>query len=94
MDEHGADPAWLGSGSLRWFRSARRLRVGKRSALYVMRTEEPEVIASEQAGRCTRLEWIGRDERGRELEIVAIELTHGGIAVIHVMPTVARRRSR
>jgi hypothetical protein len=40
--------------------------------------------------------WIGPDERGRELEIIAVEIDSGGDAdyllVIHVMPTELRGR--
>jgi len=40
-----------------------------------------------------RLIWVGEDERGRELEIVAIEKADY-ILVIHVMPTHDRRNAR
>jgi hypothetical protein len=36
------------------------------------------------------LRWVGTDGRGRELEIVAVELVDGGILVILVMPTLLR----
>ncbi len=37
-----------------------------------------------------RLVWIGEDDRGIELEIVALDLD-GAVVVIHVMPTAIRR---
>lgn len=37
-----------------------------------------------------RLDWIGDDDRGIELEIVALDLPEA-IVVIHVMPTDLRR---
>ncbi len=38
-----------------------------------------------------RLVWIGEDDRGIELEIVALDLDYA-IVVVHVMPTALRRR--
>lgn len=38
-----------------------------------------------------RLVWIGEDDRGIELEIVALDLIDA-IVVVHVMPTALRRR--
>ncbi len=38
----------------------------------------------------TTLSWIGPDERGRELEIVAVEKADC-LLVIHVMPTLYRK---
>jgi hypothetical protein len=39
------------------------------------------------------LSWVGRDERGRELEIVALEKPDCFL-VIHVMPTHYRKAGR
>jgi len=75
---------------LRWFRSARRHRVGRAHALQVIASVEPQrVAASDDAD--ARLVWIGPDERGVELEIVALDL-RDAVVVIHVMPTALRRR--
>ena len=41
-----------------------------------------------------RLLYVAADERGRELEIIAIPLDVGDLLVIHVMPTLLRRRNR
>lgn len=81
MDLHGK-PVW-------WFRSARRHRIGKASAFFVM----THVVAMESAQTedlDARLSWVGPDERGRELEIVALDLPDS-IIVIHVFPTGLRK---
>ena len=36
---------------------------------------------------------LAADERGRELEIIAVPLDGGDLLVIHVMPTILRRRN-
>lgn len=73
---------------LRWFRSARRHRVGRAHALHVMTTTVPTVVPA-TAAYDERLVWIGVDDRGIELEIVALLLAHA-VVVIHVMPTALR----
>lgn len=54
-------------------------------------TEPTQIPATSQLD--ARLVWIGDDDRGVELEIVALDLPDG-IIVIHVMPTSLRRRSQ
>lgn len=72
-----------------WFRSARRHRIGKAHARYVMAHKQPsQVPASENLD--ARLVWLGEDDRGVELEIVALDLEER-VVVIHVMPTGLRR---
>lgn len=57
--------------------------------MHVITTVEPyRVPATEVAD--ARLVWIGLDDRGVELEIVALDL-HDVVVVIHVMPTGLRR---
>jgi hypothetical protein len=57
--------------------------------MHVINTVEPvEVAATETAD--ARLVWIGADDRGIELEIVALDLP-GEWLVIHAMPTALRR---
>ena len=41
-----------------------------------------------------KLFYVAADERGCELEIIAIPLDVGHLLVIHVMPTILRRRNR
>ena len=43
-----------------------------------------------QEGLDQRLVWVGEDDRGMELEIVALDLPEV-LVVIHVMPTALRR---
>ena len=50
-------------------------------------------ITTEPATGDTTLSWVGKDERGRELEIVAIDKPDCYL-VIHVMPTHYRREGR
>ena len=38
-----------------------------------------------------RLVWIGEDDRGIELQVVALDLDHA-VVVVHVMATALRRR--
>jgi hypothetical protein len=75
--------------NIRWYRSARPHRIGKARALHVISTCEPERIAATD-DYDPRLVWIGTDDRGIELEIVALDLPDA-IVVIHVMPTALRR---
>jgi hypothetical protein len=59
-------------------------------------TAQRDATASAGPTRATatadaRLVWIGEDDRGIELEIVALDL-NDAIVVVHVMPTALRRR--
>jgi hypothetical protein len=57
--------------------------------MYLIGSTEPvRVPASADAD--ARLVWIGPDDRGIELEIVALDL-EDAVVVIHVMPTSLRR---
>jgi hypothetical protein len=73
---------------VRFTRGARKHRVGKASALHVMEHTEPERVPDEKYGN-EKLVWIGDDERGRELEVVAV-VRPDCLLVIHVFPTVLR----
>ncbi len=72
-------------GLLSPVRSARRHRIGTAHAKHVMTTTEPVPIPPTET-LDARLVWIGKDDRGVELEIVALDLPDA-IIVIHVMPT-------
>ena len=74
---------------LRWFQSARRHHVGRAHALHVMTTNDPTMVPA-TVSYDERLVWIGVDDRGIELEIVALLLSNA-LVVIHVMPTALRR---
>jgi phage gp46-like protein len=76
---------------VRFTRGARKHRVGRAHALHVMTTIEPIHIPATQT-EDERLVWVGPDDRGVELEIVAVLLQDQVLVlVIHVMPTGLRR---
>ncbi|GAA4822567.1 hypothetical protein GCM10023353_33890 [Tomitella cavernea] len=75
---------------IRWYRSARRHRIGKAHAMHVIDSVEAEQVDATESSDA-RLVWIGKDDRGVELEIVALDLDHA-VVVIRVMPTELRRR--
>lgn len=74
---------------VRFTRPARRRRIGKAHALHVMSTVEPVAVPPTETADA-RLVWIGPDDRGVELEIVALDLRTEWL-VIHVMATALRR---
>jgi hypothetical protein len=71
---------------------ARKHRIGKAHAMYVIRTVEPELIPATETADA-RLSWVSQDDRGVELEIVALVLEDMWL-VIHVMPTIYRERGQ
>lgn len=77
---------------LRFTRSARRHKVGKGHALHVMGAVNPRRVPATRE-RDERWVWVADDDRGIELEIVAV-ITETQMFVIHVMPTALRRRGQ
>jgi hypothetical protein len=71
-------------------RSARKHRIGKAHVLIVLESCEPMTVLTSD-GEDQKLLWIGYDDRGLELEVIALELSEC-ILVIHVMPSSFRRR--
>lgn len=71
-------------------RSARRHRIGKAHVLFVLESCEPMTVLISD-GEDQKLLWIEYDDRGLELEVIALELAES-ILVIHVMPRSFRRR--
>jgi len=57
--------------------------------MHVITTTAPEQVPATDVADA-RLVWIGSDDRGIELEIVALDL-EDAVVVIHVMPTSLRR---
>ena len=57
--------------------------------MYVTNSTDPVRVPA-SADLDARLVWIGPDDRGIELEIVALDL-EDAVIVIHVMPTSLRR---
>ena len=76
---------------VRFAKSARKHRIGKAHALFVLENHEPGTFLASY-GEDQKLLWIAQDDRGLELEIVAVKLAEN-ILVIHVMPRNFRRRS-
>ena len=77
---------------IRFTRGSRKHRVGKKSAYHVIAMTAATITTDPDTSETT-LSWIADDERGRELEIVAIEKPDCYL-VIHVMPTHYRKKGR
>ncbi|WP_448623990.1 hypothetical protein [Geodermatophilus sp. URMC 64] len=78
---------------IRFTQSARRHRIGRTSARHVLATAEPAAVTTTSGADAWR--YVGPDERGRELEVIALEVhpADGGrtyLLVIYVMPTQLR----
>lgn len=77
---------------VRWTQAARRHHIGKNSARRVMRSVEP--MRTTTLGGADAWLWVDTDERGRELEIIAVEVAPPDdepyLLVIHVMPSQLR----
>ena len=78
---------------IRFTQSARKHRIGRASARHVLASSEPMLVTT-TSGADAWL-YVGSDERGRELEIIAVEVQPADaerpyLLVIHVMPTQLR----
>lgn len=83
---------------LRFARSATRHRISRESirhvvARYRVRFEEPPP-ADGPDSLPMRIVYLGEDARGRELEVMAIQLASQGQLVIHAMPMRNKYRTR
>lgn len=75
---------------IRFTQSARKHRIGRSSARYVMAHYKALEVLHDGI---LKLEWVGKDERGRELEIIAIHI--GDVLLVkHVMPRRYRNRKK
>ena len=73
---------------LEFTKSARKHKIGKQRVREVIATSTPTMFFE---GGVSKLRWVGKDRRGLELEILALE--EGEVwLVIHVMPLNFRRR--
>jgi len=72
-----------------FIRSARRHLIGIEHARHVMRTVVPVYVPREAGTFGAELIWIGSDDRGVELEVIASERPDAWL-VFHVMPTFRR----
>lgn len=77
---------------IRFTQSARKHRIGKAHAKFVIRNYDPTYVEG-GVGKKDKLLWIGKDDRGLELEIVAL-ISNVYYLVIHVMPTVLRKAEK
>ncbi len=75
---------------VRFTRSARKHRIGRAHALHVIATVTPTEVAATDEFDARRV-WLGPDDRGVDLAIVALVLPTE-LLVIHVMPTALRRK--
>lgn len=82
---------------IRFTQAARKHRIGRASVRYVMSTVIPAGTATTQGNQA----WIytGADERGRELEVIAVEIgpqrgQRPYLLVIHAMPASLRKGNR
>ena len=60
--------------------------------MHVIGSVEPTLVAASDTADA-RLLWLGMDDRGVELEIVALD-RDDAVVVIHIIPTGLRRRGR
>jgi hypothetical protein len=75
--------------NIKFTQSARKHRIGKARAMYVIENFPFILINDEEDGKIQQV-WVAIDDRGIELEIVAVVL-EDYLLVTHVMPTVFRR---
>lgn len=77
---------------VRFTQAARKHRIGKAHALAAMESAgEPLVVPATDPGTDDRLLFVGDDDRGVELEVIAVQMPDY-LLVLHVMPTHYRRR--
>jgi hypothetical protein len=93
--------ARLDTAHVRFARSATRHRISKDSirrviTSYRVRFEQPPPAAdwARARARATRIVYLGEDDLGRALEVMAIEVERGELLVIHAMELRARYRKR
>lgn len=79
----------MASKPIRFTRGSRKHRIGRASARHVIETIIP-TVETDDVTEAVSITWLGNDERGREVEVVAIERPDCQL-VVHVMPTHYRR---
>ena len=82
---------------IRFTQAARKHRIGRASVRHVMGTVIPAGTVTAQGNQAWL--YIGTDERGRELEVIAVEIGQQRgqtpyLLVIHAMPTSLRKGNR
>ena len=76
---------------IKFTQAARKHRIGKAHALFVIENN-PFFVVTDEVGRVQRV-WQGLDDRGVELEVIAVVLNEY-LLVTHVMPANFRRRKK
>ena len=76
---------------IKFTQAARKHRIGKAHALFVIENN-PFFVVTDKVGRVQRV-WQGLDDRGVELELIAVVLKEY-LLVTHVMPANFRRRKK
>jgi len=76
---------------IRFAQSARRHRIGKARAMFVMENNPFQTLARDD-DKVQQI-WVALDDRDLELEVIAVVLVNC-LLVTHVMPTALRRRKK
>ncbi len=76
---------------IKFTQAARKHRIGKAHAIFVIENN-PFVVVASEVGRVQRV-WQGLDDRGVELEVIAVVLDEN-LLVTHVVPANFRRRKK
>ena len=76
---------------IRFAQSARKHRIGKARAMFVMANNPFQTLARDD-DKVQQI-WVALDDRDLELEVIAVVLVNC-LLVTHVMPTALRRRKK
>ena len=76
---------------IRFAQSARKHRIGKARAMFVMENNPFQTLARDD-DKVQQI-WVALDDRDLELEVIAVVLGNC-LLVTHVMPTALRRRRK
>jgi hypothetical protein len=76
---------------IRFAQSARKHRIGKARAMFVMENNRFQTLARDD-DKVQQI-WVALDDRDLELEVIAVVLVNC-LLVTHVMPTALRRRKK
>ena len=73
---------------IRFTQASRKHRLGRAHVRFVMARVVPTEIVTNQGEQGWL--YVGPDERGVELEVIAVEMEGGDLLVIHAMPVAYR----
>ena len=77
---------------IKFTQASRKHRIGKTRVLFVMENYSPSLLEG-NLDYIERYVWIGKDDRGLELEVVALILEEY-LLITHVTPTDLRKGKR